>query len=290
MSQVLYRKIYKLKGGKLRPLFFTISMICLFMVLMIMPGQNKAATVYKSVDKQGNVTFSDQPTPGSEKVTIEPQTTVKTPQSQQPSPYGPPPSGQGFPQGPPPPGYNGRDYPPQYNGGPPSPNGAPSYPNGTPSTPLSPDQKQLPPYLNQYLTPGRDYYKTFEMVYPQDKQTFHNERRIIVSFDINPPLRSGDLIQLYVDGQPYGPPQASTNLLLYNLDRGEHTVSAKLIDRNGRAIFTLSDRTIYIHYASIGPRSISLEIKKSALELNKPALRLNKEASKLIKTIKRIFF
>lgn len=230
----------------------------------MMPDQSKAATVYKSVDKQGNVTYSDQPTPGSEKVTIEPQTTVKTPQSQQ-APSGPP--GQGFlPPGQlSPPGYNNQQQQ------------APPY--GTQQYPGGPS---APPYLNQMI-PGKQYYKNFEMTFPVNQQTFHNQRRIIVSFDVQPGLRSGDTIQLFVDGQPYGPPQASTNLLLDNLDRGEHTVSAQLLDRNGRAIFTLDDRTIYIHYASIGPKSVSLEIKKSALKLNKPAMGLEKKAMELRK-------
>ncbi|OGT50950.1 MAG: hypothetical protein A3F17_08165 [Gammaproteobacteria bacterium RIFCSPHIGHO2_12_FULL_41_15] len=95
-------------------------------------------------------------------------------------------------------------------------------------------------------------YTTFALTAPEEQQTFQNQRTIPVVLTVDPALRTGDKIQLLVDGEPYGDPQAQTGLTLQNLPRGTHAIQATLLDKTGQPIKTSNAATIYVHYANIG--------------------------------------
>lgn len=103
---------------------------------------------------------------------------------------------------------------------------------------------------------ARAYYKTFALKSPENKETFQNQRQIVVQIDISPQLRDSERIQLILDGKPYGKPAVSTALILDNIDRGEHSVSAQLIDKQGKVIRSTGSATIFIHYANLNTRAI----------------------------------
>jgi len=92
-------------------------------------------------------------------------------------------------------------------------------------------------------------YTHFSLAYPTHQQTFQNQRHIEVEVAIDPKLKKGDLVKLFVDGKFYT--QATTNVLsLNNLDRGEHHIHVELVNTDGRVIFATAPITIYIHYAT----------------------------------------
>jgi hypothetical protein len=95
-------------------------------------------------------------------------------------------------------------------------------------------------------------YTQFQIVSPQDQQTFQNQRDIPVELDAMPRLQKNDSIQLYVDGVKYREPWFSQHCEIYLLDRGTHTVYAELLDSDGAALKTSNSVTIFIHYHSVG--------------------------------------
>lgn len=101
------------------------------------------------------------------------------------------------------------------------------------------------------LTPATTAYTNFNIASPKgDEVTFQNTRQIPVLIDIEPELKEGDKIQLYVDNQPYGEPKDSLSFTLEDLERGEHVLEARLLGQNSQLLKTSRSITLYIHYAS----------------------------------------
>jgi hypothetical protein len=109
----------------------------------------------------------------------------------------------------------------------------------TTSTPTQPNEQHLS-------------YKTFDIISPTDQQTFQNQRQIPVQINIEPDLQPGDKIQLYLDGNPYASPEARTTLELNELDRGSHTITAVIFDKNHSILKSSKTITVFIQYARLG--------------------------------------
>jgi hypothetical protein len=54
-----------------------------------------------------------------------------------------------------------------------------------------------------------------------------------VSASVEPALGQGALLQLYIDGSPYGAPQSSSSWMLTNVFRGAHDLSVAIVDNKG---------------------------------------------------------
>lgn len=94
-------------------------------------------------------------------------------------------------------------------------------------------------------------YQSFTIVWPGDNETVQNEASITVRTATNPTLQPGDTIQLFVDGQPWGEPEPTTNITLTNISRGEHSLSAKLYDSNQRILKQTNTVKVFIHKPSL---------------------------------------
>lgn len=94
-------------------------------------------------------------------------------------------------------------------------------------------------------------YQSFLIASPKNEDTIQNQPVIPIEIKIEPDLREGDSIQLMLDGNPSGPPTASTHLELANVDRGSHQLSAVVIGQNQEILNQSSPVTIYVHHASI---------------------------------------
>jgi hypothetical protein len=69
---------------------------------------------------------------------------------------------------------------------------------------------------------------------PMDNQTFENAREELpVTVTTTPALENGDMIQIYLDGQPVGDPRSSTTITIPRLERGTHTLQAVVIQSRG---------------------------------------------------------
>lgn len=130
--------------------------------------------------------------------------------------------------------------------------------NATISTPSSATPSASTPTPSQGFTPTslptteRKPYVLFVMTDPADQETFQNQRDIPLKIEVKPSLQPGDTIQLFLDGKPIGEASADLNqLALHQLDRGEHHISAALMDSNGHLLKKTDPITIFIHYSAI---------------------------------------
>lgn len=137
------------------------------------------AEVYRSVDKDGHVIFSDRPLGDDQPVNIGPTN------SMQPAPSG-------------------------------------VNPSSKPADAAAP----APAYQHVSITE------------PQDGGTVTNVAgNIVVRFELNPPLREGDAVQLLIDGVPGGIP-AEGGLLAPANARGDHQLELQVLDASGAVLAT----------------------------------------------------
>jgi hypothetical protein len=74
---------------------------------------------------------------------------------------------------------------------------------------------------------------------PKPDETFQNEAEsLTVTVKIIPTLEPEDKVIVYVDGSPVGVPIHATNIALPWLERGSHTLQAKIIQPKGRGATT----------------------------------------------------
>jgi hypothetical protein len=94
-------------------------------------------------------------------------------------------------------------------------------------------------------------YGTFAITSPTDQQTFQNQRVIFVQFNINPALRPGDKVLVFVDNGilPFME-TTQTQVALQNLPRGERSIFARLVDKNGGILMQTNPIKIYVKYAT----------------------------------------
>ena len=143
--------------------------------------------VYKKVNPDGSVEFSDVPDKQSEEIKVEPVPTTKL---------------------------------------------APT-PRFTPYQPPKPPQKYQ--------------YKRFEIVSPaQDETIRDNAGNVNVAATIEPEVQQGlgHSIAWYLDGKPL--PDKALNVQLQNIDRGSHTLVAKIVDRQAEIIAETAAITFHL--------------------------------------------
>ena len=77
------------------------------------------------------------------------------------------------------------------------------------------------------------------------------QHQIPVNLKLTPPLSANHRVQLYLDGQPSGAPSHGTQLLLKNINRGEHTLTAAVIDQKGKELKRSPSVLLYIQRRSV---------------------------------------
>ncbi len=163
-------------------------------------------TVYRHIDKDGNVTFSDQPGPGREQVRVTPVQTYTPPAASVPKSRA---------------GSARKDQ------------------SRSLSDPQSP-------------TPG---YTRFEIASPSNEEAIRNNAgAVTVGVQVEPALARNDRIQFLIDGKPFGEPTRTTIVTLPNIDRGTHTLSARLIDKKGNTRAVAAGVTFHLIRASVAKR------------------------------------
>ncbi len=165
-------------------------------ISLVISVSSAHATIYKSVDAQGNVVFSDQPGGNAQPLKLPPVPT-----------YSPPPMPASV---------------------------------TTETTPI-----KLPP------TPG---YEQFAVVAPgQDQAFWDNAGDVEVRVSLQPALMTaaGHRLVFYLDGVAGGEPAEDTSTVFHNVDRGQHTVSAAVIDATGKTIQTTEKVRFQLHRLSL---------------------------------------
>lgn len=169
--------------------------------------------IYERTDANGNASFSDQPFKGAKPMKLEP-TSISTENNSQPK---------------------ADDLAKK-----------PLLPKALKKDEKKEAEKAKPE------TPAFIGYKSLKLTSPINEQTFQNQRDLPVTLELDPKLQPGDMVQLVVDGTPFGKPVASLSLNVYNLDRGKHTLAARVISNKKMVMITSNSVVVYIHYAHIG--------------------------------------
>ncbi len=110
----------------------------------------------------------------------------------------------------------------------------------------------LPPVpgipTNTSPTPSKSVQYQLTIIKPIEEETIRNNNgNVSVIAQIKPKLQSALTLQLYLDNQVFGEPQTSTVFSLSNINRGEHQVIIKLIDKNGKILASSLPRTFFLH-------------------------------------------
>lgn len=95
-------------------------------------------------------------------------------------------------------------------------------------------------------------YSRVEIISPGPEATLREASGDIgVVVSLEPSLRPGHQIRLLLDGKPVAGPASTTAFTLNHIDRGEHKISAEVLDANGQVITRSAPQTFYLHRPSL---------------------------------------
>ena len=95
-------------------------------------------------------------------------------------------------------------------------------------------------------------YQTFEIAQPENDETIRsNEGAVTVSLTLSPTLAEGDAIQVFIDGNKLGGDVKSTQFTLNGLNRGTHSLQAKIVDADGNTLNSAPSINFHLRQASI---------------------------------------
>ena len=92
-------------------------------------------------------------------------------------------------------------------------------------------------------------YESFAFSKPQSDETVRNNLGIVmIETRLTPSLqaRTGHRIQFYLDGEPNGPLIDRTAITMSNIERGAHSLSASVLDRDGKVLISTGDITVHV--------------------------------------------
>ena len=93
-------------------------------------------------------------------------------------------------------------------------------------------------------------YEVVEVVAPAPEETLWNIEGVLnVSLRIQPGLRTGDRVRLYLDGQMR--PAAGTNFQIQEVYRGVHNIQVEIVDSTGRLMGRSLPNRFYVQQTSI---------------------------------------
>jgi Domain of unknown function (DUF4124) len=101
------------------------------------------------------------------------------------------------------------------------------------------------------IGPRADEY-TCLITQPQSQQSIYAPETVPVSVQLSPELRSGDRVQVTFDGTAVSPVDDSG--LDFQIDmpiRGQHEVTATVVDSNGKTVCTTPSVTFYVRRPSV---------------------------------------
>jgi len=111
----------------------------------------------------------------------------------------------------------------------------------SPTTATQNPQIQKTEYSLTITTPKQNQY-----IRNIEKQLGQGKLEVIAR--LSPELKNGQIIQAYLDNQPYGEPQITTTFRLANINRGNHELQLELIDqKSGQKLAYSNLVKFYMH-------------------------------------------
>lgn len=167
------------------------------MSLLMLPLAVSAGKIYKVIDKNGRVIYTDTPPAGDRDAT-----TIELPDL------------------------------------------------NTQSTSVSERRKPARPEDQEKPKPFR--YESIAIQTPTNEQTIPpGQREVALELALTPELLAGHRVQVLFDGAPWGDPVAATRFMLHDLERGEHTVQAEVVDGNDELVGRSQPVTIYVKRSTV---------------------------------------
>ena len=155
-------------------------LILITVIMLYFSVSLNAETVYKTVDEEGNIIFTDKPTEGSEEIKLEELQTIKNPN---PAKYKP-----------------------------------------LPEKTIKSDSESI--------------YKSLLVTNPADGSGLRsNAGNVNISLSLQPGLRRGHNVIITLDGKEISS-GSSLSASLNNVDRGTHTITAKVVDAAGKELIS----------------------------------------------------
>jgi hypothetical protein len=97
---------------------------------------------------------------------------------------------------------------------------------------------------------GQGRYVQIEITQPANEETVHdNEGNVAVQVAVSPDLAPGDRVVVLLDGQPAGEKE-DTTLTLSGVERGPHTLEARIVAKSGAMLVASEPVTFYMWQAS----------------------------------------
>ena len=126
----------------------------------------------------------------------------------------------------------------------------------TNTTPPPPDRPDLAP-AGKSADPGKEEESyTVTITNPPNETSIPmGPGNFSVSVSIHPALRKYESLQLYLDGEPRGEPQASVIWDLTNVFRGAHDITVGVLNRDGETLATSAPVRVYVHRPSVNFRN-----------------------------------
>lgn len=164
--------------------------------LSVLAAAASAVEIYRWVDEDGVIHYSDSPHPGAEKVELADPPTIAAPRRS-----------------------------------------------------LGPAQRTLPTD-GEPAPPAPFDYESLQIVQPAPETTLWNiEGRLTVRLALQPPLRSGDRVRVYLDGEAREIPGLSAEI--EEVYRGTHNLQAEVVSEGGELLIRSEPVQFYVQQTSI---------------------------------------
>ena len=90
-------------------------------------------------------------------------------------------------------------------------------------------------------------YRELRIVTPSPEETIRGAERIVpVAVTSDPSLVAGHRVQFFLDGEAQAPPALSTSTVFSGVERGTHTVSAAIVDEQGKALIRAQPVQVFV--------------------------------------------
>lgn len=95
-------------------------------------------------------------------------------------------------------------------------------------------------------------YQDFSIAQPENDATIRsNEGTVTVGLSLSPSLAAGHVIHVYLDGSRLEADMTTTQFSLNELNRGTHTLEAKIVDAEGKVQIATESISFHLRKASI---------------------------------------